>query len=386
MSGGRRVFRFPGSSTSVSCSHHADLEWLIEFLRPSFWSRRAGSAEWSVDFERDDRLRARLLRQRERGRRRLRTVFHQDTRTERLPVLFEGAGATTLWDPRSEAACEVSSTDRRVRIVAGREGPYARFMLMRFVRERAMRGALEAGHLLLHAAGFEVDKRAVLMPGRKRSGKTSLLLHALGSAQEASGATGSVGPVRYLANDRVVVQTSGSRPLARGLPTIASLRAEGPGLPEETRARIAASGFFPTLTVGEAAERPRGVVRPWQGTKYTLSPAQLCALAGARATASAPVGAIVFPDVSGKPGRIQIVRLDRRSALRAMHDALFRAGNRVTVGSLFSGPDRGPVPGRDDRTRQVSEIVETVPCYSCTLGLSAFRDRGWLDRLRSRLG
>ena len=36
----------------MTCSDPNDLRWLVEFLRPSLWSRQGGPAEWSVELRR----------------------------------------------------------------------------------------------------------------------------------------------------------------------------------------------------------------------------------------------------------------------------------------------------------------------------------------------
>ena len=97
-----------------------------------------------------------------------------------------------------------------IEIVAERECPSIRMMLMRVVRELATNHLLARGALLLHASAFVLDENGVLILGPSGSGKTTLLLAALGQ-----GAT-------YVANDRVFVRGDTA---VRGVPTIVSLRA-----------------------------------------------------------------------------------------------------------------------------------------------------------------
>ena len=252
-----------------------------------------------------------------------------------------------------------------------------------------MRAVLEQSSLLLHAAGFVVGGKAVLLAGRKRSGKTSLLLHTLNSGADANAAGLSANdrlPVRYLSNDRTVLLPDGARIVARGIPTIASLRTSSLELFPHIRDGIERSGFFPALTRREAGRYPLGVARPWGGSKFTLSPSQLCDLTGVDAAPSAPLGAIVFPNMSGKRGGIRITRLKKAEAIAQLQRALFRADHRVQVGPLFSHSARGPGKRRAERAARLSAVAEQVGCYSCDLGLQAYEDDAWLGRTLELIG
>jgi len=320
---------------------------------------------------------------------RSKVVFYLDTRTEKLPVLFRDANRVIMFDPLGQTVCELDSERSRVRIVAPERRWSPRLTLMRFVRERAMRAVLEQSSLLLHAAGYAVGGRAVLIAGRKRSGKSSLLLHALNSGVDATDASPSANDrlaVRYLSNDRTALLLDGARIEARGLPTILSLRTSTLELFPHTRARIEKSGFFPALTRREAGRYPLGVARPWRGSMFTLSPAQLCELTGVDAAPSAPLGAILFPNVSSKRGGIRITRLKKAEAFAQLQRALFRADHRVQVGPLFSHSARGPGMKRAELATRLSALVEQVGCYSCELGLQAYQDDAWLGRTLELIG
>ena len=382
-----RLLRYPGSSTLVSCSDSRDLTWLLEFLRPSLWSRRSGASEWSVSLVRDGRERERLLRKRSGEGSQKKALFHLDTRTERFRVLEDAGSRWVVVDPLGETVCEVEPQRRRVRIVAEEDCWTSRLILMKFVRERAMRAAIEQGLLPLHAAGFVLEHSAVLIAGPKRSGKTSLLLHslALATAKTGRGGTPQRLPIQYLSNDRTLLGRSGSSMQARGLPTIVSLRTPSLELFPEMRERLEASGAAPSLSQAEANRFLVGRAQPWRGTRYTLSPRQLCEMSGVDARASAPVGAILFPRVSGAPGGIGMVKLRPAEARPHLVQALFRAGETIQVGTLFGDPQKRLEVGRPDTERWIDALTHQVGCYACDLGSNAYDDDAWLRRLTSLL-
>lgn len=389
-----RVFRYPGSATSVACDDPADLRWLIDFLRPSFWSRRSGDFQWSVALVRSDEENRRL-RERYRGAPRKRKgVFYLDTRVEQLRVLDDDNGRRTLLDPVGDAVCLVNSRTKQVRITAPSRRWAARITLMRFVRERAMRAVLEHRGILMHAAGFVLDGRAVLIAGHKRSGKSSLLLHTLRSAAHQGTGAGSrrslgtnpVLDIRYLSNDRAMLQIDRGSIGARGLPTIASLRIDGldqfPGL----ATRIGRSGFYPALTRTEVNRWGPAGTEPWEGRKFTLSPSQLCELTGARAAAAAPLGAVVFPTVTEGGRGIRVRRLSHSDALAALRTGLFRAGRRVQVGELFSVRGSSPAPRPGELESVLDAVAARVGCYAVELGPRAYRGTSWLNQAGKLVG
>jgi hypothetical protein len=101
-----------------------------------------------------------------------------------------------------------------VEVVARPGDLRVRIALLRIVREIATAHAHSRRRTLgLHAAAFAARGRACLVVGPKRSGKTTLLVHALSS-----------GNAVLLANDRVLVDATEETGLALGVPAVISLR------------------------------------------------------------------------------------------------------------------------------------------------------------------
>ncbi|MBT8397256.1 MAG: hypothetical protein HKO65_02545 [Gemmatimonadetes bacterium] len=377
-----RVLRYPGSAIQVE-GPARDVEWVVQFLGPSFSSRIMGEAHWRVRMVRDQTAFEKRLRAGPDPRARRRPCFFLDTRTETLPLWRGPRGATAVFDRDHGGFAFVRKQGSEVEILCPERNHISRLAFMRIVREHALSRLMSRPGLLLHASALVMEGRSALVIGEKRSGKTSLMLHSLWQGNGDPSSSG--GPARYLANDRLWLSFRNGAPTARSFPTIASLRLSSLGLFPGIAAKLEKSTWVPTLTLQESRLRSAPVAQPWNGRKYTLSPVQLCRLLGVEASAAAPVGIILFPRVTGKRGRIRITPMHSLEAEAALWRGLFRAGTPQKAGGLFSA--RG-YPRRIDReatSHGIRELVGQVPCYSVELGLGAYSDRGWLNRLQARM-
>jgi len=197
---------------------------------------------------------------------------------------------------------------------------------------------------------------------------------------------GATAPVRYLANDRVWLASDNGTFKARGFPTISSLRLSSVDLFPRVKERLRESTWTPVMTLQESRGRKVPQAEPWEGRKYTLSPIQLCRLLEVSASAVAEVGALLFPRVKRAEGRIRMVPMSRADAESALLAGLFRAGTPQKAGGLFAA--RG-FPRRLDAEaalESIRELAGAIPCYAVELGLQAYSDRRWLERLREKMG
>jgi hypothetical protein len=375
-----RVLRYPGSTIQVK-GPGSDVQWAVQFLGPGFSSRKAGEADWQVRLVRDPAAFERCLRSGPDPRARRRSCFYLDSRTETLPLWRGPRGATTVFDRHHEVFACVRR--KGVELLGRDGGRLPRLALMRIVREHALSRLMGLPGLLLHASALVVDGEAALMVGGKRSGKTSLMLHALGLGRAYASFFRE--PVRYLANDRVWLSFSGPTPAVRSFPTISSLRLSSLAFFPEIAATLEKNTFVPAATLREGRLRSAPLAGPWNGLEYTLSPIQFCRTLGVEASAAAEVGVLLFPRVTGRNGRIRMIPMGRAEAENAVRRGLFRAGSPQKAGGLFAASGHPRRLQGETTTRRIRELVGRVPCYSVELGLGAYSDRNWLERLRTKL-
>jgi hypothetical protein len=325
----------------------ADRAWLRDFLAP-FFEERAGDAPTGA---------ARVTLFRERA------AFDAARAAGALPgaepepaFLADGAALTLLrwsgaherWrDAGADAFLERAGAGAW-RVLAAPGAHFARVAWMRVLRELATLHAARAGAALLHASAVERAGRAVAFLGAKRSGKTSCLLSAL----RAPG-------VRFLANDRLCVEPGG---VARGMPTIISLRADAQGAFPALAERVRAADPRVATRAGESrAGQPEWPRKPGSAGVVT---AEFLALAGVGAAVAAPLAALVFPRVSGRPGRFALERIAPEDALARLREADL----------LRDAPSDGPFGAAPERAGDAThaQLARALPCFDCRLDLDAY--------------
>jgi hypothetical protein len=275
--------------------------------------------------------------------------FVLDSRVVRHPAWRDLDGGWTIVDHELDAVYRVAPDAARVEVMAGSGVPAARVALMRVVRELATAEALRNGALLLHAAALVRDGQGILLVGPKRAGKTTLLLRAL-----------AVPGTAFIANDRVVVD--GTRDaVARGMPSIVSVRPEVLAPMPSVAARLRALGYHHSLTMAEA--RHAGSGQP-SGGGADLSPAQLCDLLGVRATSAAPVRAVVFLFASPGLGQLSLERLSGPAVLLSLMDGLF-GGRTIPVSEVFAGSSRNDRGHGTTAEQQCRLLLAHVPAFAC---------------------
>jgi hypothetical protein len=285
--------------------------------------------------------------------------FSLDGNFVRYPARHGPGGSLDFRDEAEGIAFSVRGPD--VEILARSDGPAARLAILRVVREIATAHALREGQLHLHASAVAVGERVVAFAGPRESGKTTLLLHALLG-----------GGVRYVANDRLFVDLGGGLPVARGMPTIVSLREETvarfPALAQ--RLRASACARHRTLAEADAAAKP-----DW---RPNLTPAQLLALAGAEPLGAGTLRAAVFPAIATDIERFEVRELDaREAAARLVEEGLFLATLPERPAAAFAAGTRP----RDRATleRLCRKLAARITCFDVRLGPRAYEGKLLLD-------
>jgi len=358
----RERYRFRAATVEVATEDAQAGRWLSEFVAP--WLA-PGSPDAAVASVRT-RFCAESVARLEARRRHIEGIvvecFHLDNGLVSHPGWIEPDGATVAYDVTFRCyyrlcgdACEIVALPGQRR---------ARMGLLRAVREAAVAHASGEDWLDLHAAAFVVRGRTVLVVGAKLAGKTTLLAHAL-----ASGEAG------LLTNDRVIV-VGGAQ--AHGIPTVISLReptlrtfpALADGLP--AHAALLAREELP---VRRPSEEPPSF-------PFRLSPAQFADRLGARPVASAPVGAIVFPEITRETRGLVLAPVASADGARRLRESLYARCSGPRQQTWFER-QAGVSPSLVAQTARSDELAARVPCHRCLLGPDAYREpaHAWLASL-----
>jgi hypothetical protein len=322
----------------------APLAWLAEFLAGAFAPAPPGaSPDATVELAVDA---ARLAEVEGDGEI---DAFTRDGAFQRLRARRRGDGTLAMRD----GPVGFLVRGRATTVLAAEDGAPARRALLRVVRELATTHALARGLLHVHAAAVEVGGRVFALAGPRRSGKTTLLVHALRK-----------GGARYVTNDRLFVDALAAAPTARGMPTIITLR-------DETLAR------FPELAQAMRDRRYARhlAIRECAGTlpepaPASLSPAQLCALTGANPAGPGPLHGVAFLAVDPAVARFEVRPLDAPEAAARLRASLLLAALPERAAEAFAGA----APPRDAATleRLCAELARHTPCLDVRLGPGAY--------------
>jgi len=353
----------------VSGDDPTDLGWLAEFLGPAFAARPRNSlpagtdeAQHVLHFERAPAEHARL-------RRALASVPLQEIEAFTLDGSFschrgwdDPDGRRWIHDKQHDAFYGVDPEARSIRVVAPADSTLPRLGLMRVVRELATTALLRSARLPVHGAAFIHEDAAILVCGPRRSGKTSLLIHAL-----RCGAA-------FIANDRLFLDTAGPV-VARAMPTIVVLRDGSLAFFEELKQALEEARFDRSRTIAECAPGiQRSDPHSRSGRRRRgISPAQLCQLLGTSMRPSARVGMLLFPRIDPDADGVVLQPLAAGPAREIMGRSLLKPSHPTRSSQFFSPRQaRGEIPAEVE-SRQCRELVERVPVYDCRLGPNAFQ-------------
>jgi len=240
----------------------------------------------------------------------------------------------------------------------------ARDSVMRAIREYAMNHSHQRGDLIVHGAGFVVGQDAVMLTGPKGSGKTTLLIHILLKMA-----------ANFLANDRVLVNIHSTEPVLHGIPTIISISPETQTFFKEYL-DVPRSGFCDyRLTTKETKSNIDPTRNQASIYRFNSSALQFYRLLQVKARARANLKAIVFPQITGKKGTIQIKELSPKVSATRLVDCLFRATNTKMKSSLFDLATDNVSIVRGSTIEKCHWLTSKVRTFDCLLGLQAYKDR-----------
>ncbi len=356
------VFGNAGPTMVRVTAHDEPLAWLSHFMRPWFDDSGSGpfrEVELRIGAAAHDAL-ARLAD----GQQQTVDCYLLDSRVVRHPVVDRSGGVTWVADRELEVVYGVGD-DARVQILAAADGPGTRVALMRVVREMCLVDALADGRPVLHAAVAASTETATAICGRKRSGKTTLLLHMLTTTR-----------ARFVANDRCVCSEVTGEWRVRGLPTITALRADTVERFPQVARTVRQAPDRHWLTPMEA----RPGTRPWADPTRAvdLAPARLCALLGVDAVAEAPITGLVFPRIDPSADGIVERPLSSDETLARLRDAQVGIDYRATYRPIFGRRavvDASDASDAPDASRSLAGALESLsrlPAVEVRLGARAF--------------
>jgi hypothetical protein len=348
-------------TVALRSDDRAAAEWLIEFLHPWFVpTAEAGEIQVSVSSAEDAYAELAVRRPLDAAPR---ACFALDQQVVSLPAWSTEEGVAVADLRRS---CFLVLAPRQIALFGDPTTRRWRFTLQLVFHEIAATRARRTD-LDLHAAAIEAGGRAVVIVGPKRAGKTTLSFHLLRSER-----------CRWIANDRAFVGNAGRAAFTiRGMPT--AVKIQPPMLHE-----------FPELRRGL-----RNVERPYLhavnevagasldeeidgSTEFALSPAQLVRQLNVKPLASAPLAAIVFPQIRPATAAFAVERLDTAEVSAGIWANLYGKPSGRHEPTLFEELDGGTSASRRSLADALSEIV---PGYRVVLGRDAYAAPDFAARL-----
>ncbi len=366
-----RVYAWPSLGIRVETGEPAHLDWLDEFLQPSFRASPSGSADFSVRLVRDAARYREALSAGKTGEDL--AAFVLDSRILRLPGWTAKQGRRAL-DEKYSVLYSVDATGSRVEILQPASDRTVRNPLMRVVRELAMSRARKAGTFFLHAACVSLGGKGVIIAGPKRGGKSTLLIHAM-RAESA----------RYVGNDRVGVSWADGTAKLQGVPVIVCLREAALEFMPGLRASLVDNWYRWELTLDECRGRPGPPPQPWLDGRYGITPAQFCALFGRPRVNSVEPHAAVFPEIAGRPGSIRLVRLSEEETADRLRRSVFGAGHAGARSDLFD-PAVRPLQGGNEVAKECTKLARRMKGYRCELGTNVRYSESTGQELEDLLG
>lgn len=373
-------FSFDSLAVSVSSDEPADLDWLRDFLGPSFRVRspaeEAPIAGRTIALRSDAELHAALTTSLASASERA-TAFAMDDGTVELPV-FRLGESRVAWDAafasfyRMTSPRSVEVVDRPPAGTAHRSEPRrARGALMRVVREWAMNAVRSGGGVPLHASGIARSGGAVLFAGAKRAGKTTLTAACLMDRA----------PWGLLANDRIVLARHGDGWRCRGMASIVSVRPASleivPGLGDRLRLAVG-GGTFARL------DEPAPPA-PLVDGRIGLGPDRFATALGSKLVGEASLRAIAFPSIDPDVRGIEWRPLAAAESAARLQAALFAAAAPQARSELFEEASAPPFPRDEEIRASVADIASTTRCIEVRLGPEAYA-RATIDAFLDALG
>ena len=326
------------------------LVWLREFLAPSFDFACGGQAAWDVTVEHDPVRCASLLSKGSSHEGETVECFTRDGHFLSFPLWEQRGQSRTVRDANCKLFYHVSLARKCVEILCEEANHLMRRAAARVIRELATGHCVRNGDIPIHGAAFARGGIAVLLAGPRRSGKTTQLTAELTHNR-----------AQFIANDRVMLQRSAGGTIARGMPTVITLRGGTVELFPELARLQSDRQYHREFTLDEA--QPAAI--PTDGS-MKLSQAQYGDLVGCTAVASGPLKEILFPVVVDNARRTTTQDVNGDEAARLLYDSLLQSDLPARHASLFSEADSDLIDNNRRRLR-CHEIVQSIPCYRITV-------------------
>lgn len=356
----QKDFSYDDLIVRVSSDDPSALSWLEEFLSPQFEVGERGAYDCRVRLIADTKRYEATLHGRAWNDGQLEECFALDSGPVRLPLWDAPSTDRIIFDQAHTTFYVMDPRNASVDVLTPVGNLAARLSLMRVIREFAMNDAIGRGRLILHASGLVVGGKGIMMAGPKGAGKTTLMIHLL----RHPGA-------EYVSNDRIVITYDDRGLRFRGMPTIVTIRFPTLEMFPVVRDRLLSSPYRDRLTLGEA-KTARKPFRAMADPQVSLSPAQLCDLLRVRSAGHGGVEALVFPQVTGRSGGIELEQLSTQAAAARLADSVFsvRSPNRASRVFVLSANSPGPDQGWLESLCR--RLVSQVRCYDCRLGSEAY--------------
>lgn len=361
--GSSKGFAYDGLTIGVHSHDSADLFWLEEFLAPSFTPREGVMADCTVALAVDDHAYNETLRWGPDADNRQVGCFALDGGLVSLPLWASAGEERVIFDKGCKVFYFANRDSSRICVLTAPRNLNARFALMRVVREFAMMHSWARGSLVIHGAALAVGDSGIIIAGPKGAGKTSLLVYCLQAAD-----------ARFVSNDRVVVDLAQSEPVARGMPTLVTIRDQTLDLFPELERRLSRTRYDHRLALTEVNQEGGRAVPLQRGCPVDLTPAQLCRLLDVRMQDHGPVRALLFPRVTEGSNGIQIRELSARAAAERLAAALFAVGSSQRISEVFVLASRRPRIDRATLEGLCAVLSAQARCFDCRLGQQAFQE------------
>jgi hypothetical protein len=356
-----KSFAYNTLTVRVESDEPAHLMWLEEFLTPSFALVEGVKADCTAVLVGDDRSYDEILRRGPQADGQQVECFSLDGGLIRLPLWASTGKECVIFDQEAKVFYFVNGDRSQIRILAAKGNRAARVALMRVVREFAMTQSWTSQSLVIHGAAVVVGKSGIIIAGPKYAGKTSLLIYCL----QAAG-------VRFVSNDRVVVDLKRSKPILRGMPTIVTIRDRMLDLFPAMEKRLLQGRCNHHLALSEMPQEGVQVVRR-RGGSITHTPAQFCTLLNVGMRGQSPVRTLLLPRVTEDGSGLRVRELSSQEAGKRLTGALFAVGSSHKTSQMFALASHRPCIDQATLHELCLTLTTQVRCFDCQLGRQAYQ-------------
>ncbi|MEO2036107.1 MAG: aminoglycoside phosphotransferase family protein [Planctomycetaceae bacterium] len=357
---------YAGCRIAIYLDNEATRRWLQEFLCPAFRLVDCTNPDWRVSLKFGLPAFLDPLRPVDANGLTMAECFTLDGQFKCHEVWQQTPTSLVLRLKSGSVFCEIDQQQATVTVYAENEFCRVRPTMMRVIREIATQHAIGSGHLPVHAAAVAYENRAILLAGNRRSGKTTLLLHALNSSD-----------ARFVCNDRGFVSVSTNQASINGMPTILRIRPDAlhrlPYL--ERRYRSKPYNYCATIEESHRVFQESGTsALIEEPVTPRLTAAQLCDLVNGDAVGRTNLAALVFPHIAPEVEslRLQEIRPDV-AANKLFREGLLTPTSPLRTSEVFRTGDATEIVPDEILWESCQQITALVPCYTCALGPAAYQ-------------